>query len=201
MSKFCTAKNSVIPTFKDYNNPVVPQDYVDMRFSDSELGLFDTIAAEHSRTAGTPIDYYSLSMDDSVKDPLYNEPSQRAWKGPYRIIGWFEWPDATPEAWEEGRIVTFSCTGWLSRKILEDARVPVPGTGDVLRVWNTPYFNAAGGDLTASTNQDGSNLGYFFDVLNANDDGHLFDSAAFVGFKLTLNRRTQFAPERLVSPP
>lgn len=161
-----------------------------MTLGDSERFLFDSFAQEHVRTSGTPMEFWSQDIEGSERDPLYDEPIVRKWAGPFKIVGYLQRPDSIPEAREEGIRQTFPSEMWVARKEFEDANAPPPKEGDVMRVWNLPFYADIG---------DGK--GYFFDVIDSDEDGHLFDQASFVGFKLHVNRRTEFTPERRISPP
>jgi hypothetical protein len=161
------------------------------KLDDKERFLFDLWATEHTGIGGTPLDFWSLDIVNTRRDPLYDEPIERAWNGPYRIQGWASMPDTAPSTGEEGFRSRFTAQCWMPRKALEDARAPVPSEGDVVRLWNTPYFAAVSVD-----NEPVDDAGYFFDVINVDEDGHLFDQPGFVGFKIDLVRRTEFTPER-----
>lgn len=115
-----------------------------MTLSDSERFLFDSIAQEHLRTIGTQMEFWSQDIEGSERDPLYDEPIFRAWKGPYKIVGFIEKPDSIPEAREEGLRQTFPAAMWLARREFEDANAPAPKEGDILKVWNLPFYNSYG---------------------------------------------------------
>jgi hypothetical protein len=156
-----------------------------------EICFFDGLVEDHLNTHGTDITYWHQDIENSTRDPIYDEPIDRAWLGPYRLKGYAEYIAAAPEAREEGTRVTWNGTLWLSRKGLEDIGAPAPLEGDVVKYWDNRFF------AEHSTNGEhvpGS--GYYFDVVNSDDDGHVFDSANFTGFKLTIARRTEFTPER-----
>jgi hypothetical protein len=156
-----------------------------------ESFLFDLWAQEHSHILGVEIEFWSLDVESSKRDPLYDEPIERVWEGPFKLKGYIEWPDSTPEAREEGMRTTWSASAWISRKDFEDAKAPPPSEGDVFRVWNIPFFQGFGVD-----DEKVPGRGYFFDILNVNDDGHLWDQANFVGYSFTFTRRTEYTPER-----
>jgi hypothetical protein len=156
-----------------------------------ERFLFDLWAQEHTGIAGTELDYWSLDTKASKRDPLYDESIVRVWKGPFRFPAYFEWADSTPEAREEGMRTTWSASCWIARKNFEDFGAPPISEGDIIRVWNVPFFD----DFSV----DGENLavsGYYFDVINVNDDGHLWDQFNFVGYSCSIERRTEYTPER-----
>ncbi len=157
----------------------------------SEICLFDQFADDHLNIFGTPIEYWHQDIANSTRDPLYDEPIDRAWLGPYSLKAYVEYIPAVPEAREEGTRITWNGTIWFTRKSLEDIGAPAPLEGDVIHYWQNRFFREH-----SVNGEHISNAGYYFDVVNADDDGHLFDSANFVGFKLTVVRRTEFTPER-----
>jgi len=164
-----------------------------MLLDGSELCYFDSLLEEHIQITGTPIEYYHQDLAKSRRDPLYDEPIERAWKGPYRLKGFVEYIPSQSEMREEGFRVTWNGTVFLPRKALEDLGAPSPLQGDVLRFWENKFFqkHAAGG-------REEPGAGYYFDVIHVDDDQHLFDTALFLGFKLTVARRTEFSAERRV---
>lgn len=173
---------------------VAPQREAEFHLGDSERALFDTWAQEQTRIAGTTFEYYSISVQKSEKDPLYNETTQRVFLGPFRVPGWLEVPIATPEMQEEGIHKVFAPKAWISRKEMEDQRMNAPMYGDVLRAWTLPFYN----QWSTVESEPIKGAGYYFDVVGVNTDGQLFDSASFVGFILNLKRRTEFTPERRI---
>lgn len=156
-----------------------------------ERFLFDLWAQEHTHILGTKIEVWSLDVESSKRDALYDEPIVRAWKGPFAMKGFFEWADSTPEVRDEGIRTSWSTTGWISRKDFEDHGAPPLSEGDVIRVWDAPFFKKFSVD-----DEPIPTSGYFFDVINVNDDGHLWDQYNFVGYSFTISRRTESTPER-----
>lgn len=162
----------------------------------SELQLFDCIAGDHVRAIGLEIEYYSLSTADSKRDALYDEPGEFAFKGPWVISANFEYDGAQPTAQEEGKLTEATGKLWIARKELEDHHAPSPNEGDVIRMWDNPHFNI----VEAVDGEAIPGSGFYFDVINVDPSGYLFDNHAFVGFALDLKRRTVFTPERKISP-
>lgn len=176
--------------------PVAPYPFPKLSLPECEHDLFDSIAQEHVDILGTDIDLYLHDIEKSKRDPLYDEPVQRVYLGPYRIKGYVSWPDSVPEARMEGLRSTFGAEAWIARKTLEDAGLKqVPGESDVMRIWRTPFFN----EMAVDFDSQSPGAGYYFDIVDVDDDGHLFDSATFVGFKFTIKRRTEFTPERRIT--
>lgn len=162
------------------------------RLDGSELCFFDSIADGQVQIAGTPIEYWHQDVENSVRDPLYDEPIARAWQGPFRLMAFVEYAPQQTEAREEGTHSTWTGSIWVSRVSLEGAGARAPAPGDVIRYWgDTAFYGDWGVD---GANEPGSM--YAFDVQNVTTDGHMFDSSRFVGFKLEVVRRTEFTPER-----
>lgn len=166
-----------------------------LHLGDEERAFFDSVAVEQMSIAGTPLDYYALDRANSIKDPLYNEASERIYAGPFRVWAYISDPESTPEVRDEGVDTSWTAKCWIPRKVLDDAGCPVPNEGDVIVVWNTPFHEdwSAG---TAAETPPGSM--YAFDCTNVNDMGHLFDNSAFIGYEIDVKRRTFFTPERRI---
>lgn len=160
----------------------------------SESFLFDMVAEEHTSIPGTTIEYFSLDKKGSTKDPLYSEAEEREFRGPYALKAHVTYPERGLLAQADGLIARWDCTAWIARKSFETAQCPIPHAGDVIRIWNTPFFNKEG-----VINESVPDSGLFFNILIVHHDGHLFDTPEFVGFKLTLRRRTDFTPERRIT--
>ncbi len=173
---------------------VAPYPFPTFQLPECEHDLMSSIAQEQVGIMGTDVDFFHHAILKATRDALYDEPITRVFEGPFRVKGYVTWPDTQPEASQEGFRTVTGAELWIARKELEDKRCPVPSETDVVRIWNTPFFND-----WAVDGEDTENPGYFFDVLNVNDDGHLFDSASFVGFRMTLKRRTDFTPERRIT--
>lgn len=178
------------PIRGEYPLPAAPL-VNELTLGDEERFLFDLWAQEHTHILGTTIEFWSLDIPNSKRDPVYDEPIERKWLGPFKMKGWLEWPPGTPEAREEGFRTTYQASIWLARKEFEDANSPTPNEGDVIRVWNTPFYQ----DFSVDQ-ENVPGRGYYFDVTNVDDDGHVFDQSTFVGFRCDIQRRTEFTPER-----
>lgn len=159
----------------------------------SNLCFFDSIVQMQTQATGTPIEYWSQDYKAQVRDPLYDEPIQRVWRGPFKLKAIVEYTPSEAESREEGYRVTWNGSMFIARRDLEDAGAPPPNSGDVVRYWQNKFFAqyASGGN-----NDPGA--GYYFDVVNVSEDQHIYDSAAFLGFTVRLARRTEFAPERRI---
>jgi len=166
------------------------------RLADGEIQLFDGFAQEVNGIAGIDIEFFSLSLKKSKRDPLYDEPTERVWSKPYKFRAWIAAPSQTPVVGEEGFRVHFDASAWLARKDLEDVQAPNPNEGDVIHFWNTPFFNNQAG-----AKETVPKAGFYFDVIQVTPDGHLHDTPSFVGFRCLLKRRSEFGAERKISPP
>jgi hypothetical protein len=176
--------------------PMKEQEFGMAGASAGEKALFDSIAQEHIHISGTPLDFYVLDRAKTTVDPLYGEATEKIWKGPYKFRAHFQWPNPTAESREEGFRETYRSECWIVRKDFEELHCPMPDHGDIIRVWNIPYFN------TASVSEENvPHGGYFFNVVQVQDDGHMFDNPEFSGFRLSLTRLTEFSPERRIYPP
>lgn len=158
----------------------------------SDGPLFDHFAQEHTAASGTEILYWHQDLETSLRDPLYDEPIDRVWRGPFKLKGFVEYMEGQPQMSENGMTVRWQGRIFIARLELEQSNAPAPLEGDVLKFWENKFFQEH------SVNGDESipNAGYYFDVINADDVGHVHDSDRFVGFNLTVQRRTEFTAER-----
>lgn len=157
----------------------------------AEQGLFDCFATEHVTISGTEIELFHLDIDTSVRDPLYDEAVERIFQGSYVMKVFLEYPEPDTEATEYGLRKRWDAEVWIPRAEIERVSAPVPTEGDIIRVWNNPYFKKY-----SVIDQDIPNSGFFFNIIKTQQDGHLFDRSGFVGFKCMLKRNTDFTPER-----
>lgn len=183
--------NALSCNFAEVKLSCPPANCTPLEFDGAEICFFDSIIQEHVNIAGTEISFYHQDMAKVVRDPLYDEPISRAWKGPWKLKAYAEYIAATPEMREEGFRVTWNGTMFIPRKNLEDIGAPAPIEGDVIHYWSNKFFKEH-----ASGGKGDPGADYYFDVINIDDDQHIFDDANFTGFKLILARRTEFAAER-----
>ena len=163
---------------------------------DTERFLFSHFAHEQIQISGTPCDLFSQKIDKATRDPLYDEPTERVWSKAFKIKCWVSWASSTPVTGEEGFRLAFRTQCWIPRAEIERAGCPAPVEGDIIRFWNIPFFNE-----TAVAGEQIKNAGYFFDIINADNDGHINDTASFTGFRCDLVRRSEFGAERRILPP
>lgn len=175
--------------------PVAPCLDGDFHLGDSEIFLHDLIAVEMNHIAGTDVDFFQLNKKKSKRDPLYDEMLQEEFDGPFRVRTWVEWPAPTPEPRQEGFRQTWYNSLWVARADLEVAGARPPYYGDIVRFWKLPYFDK----FSVPYDSGKTPKGYYFTITEISDDGHLFDTSSFVGFKCTLARNSEFTPERRIT--
>lgn len=156
-----------------------------------DAAMYDHFAQEHTEASGTEILLWHQTLEESVRDPLYDEPIEREWLGPYKLTAFVEYTAGTPQMTENGMTVRWEGTLWIARKTLEDTKTPAPLEGDVIKFWDNKFFAEHG--VNAEHGVEG---GYYFDVTNVDDIGHVQDSGYFVGLTVNILRRTEFTPER-----
>jgi hypothetical protein len=164
------------------------------RLDASELFIHDVWAAEHVSISGTEGEYFPQNLQKNRSDPLYGEASQKIFDGPYLLRAHLEWPEATPEASVLGMETEWPSSCWIPRILLEESGARPPHEGDILRFWKLPYFDT----ISVRYEEHVPGQGFFFEVIKVNDDGHLFDNAAFVAFRLDLKRHSQMRAEDLI---
>ena len=169
--------------------------YADFDLNDAvpERPLFDAFTTEHVDIHGTLIGLWKLNVSKSAIDPLYSEPTQRVYDGPYILKAWIEYPPSDPVATEDGYSLEYQHSAWIPRAPLEALGVKSsPNMGDIIQFWDKPYY-ADNSTLKPDTPQ-GS--GYFFELIDVDEDGYMFDSTEFAGWTLQIRRNTRFTPER-----
>ncbi len=170
--------------------PIVEEEFRLGFMSEGQKFLFDLYATQSVKLSGTAFDFFSLNMRATKADLLYGEAKEKVWVGPYKLTGFVEFPKFDPSMMEEGLKFSAEAKSWISRQEFDEAHIPYPKPGDVIRFWNVPYFN----DRSEAQ-------GYFFNLTNVNENGHLFDNPDFTGFSLTIKRNTEFTAERRVLSP
>jgi len=165
----------------------------EFKLDSSESYMFDVISQEHTNAVAVELLLYSLSRKRSVIDPLYGEAIDYAWDGPFKILGFVEKPTVSTEVREQGYKQAFPGTIWIPRLNLEQAGAPVPRESDVVGFWEIPYWVNDG-----VTNKASDIPRYFFNVTQIEEDGFVFDGPHWTQLKMTVNRNTEFVPERRV---
>lgn len=168
-----------------------PQKCGPFSLGERDGAMFDHFAQEHTEASGTEILFWHQNLEESLRDPLYDEPIDREWLGPYKMKAWVEYIAGSPQMTENGMTVRWSGTMWIARKTLEDGGIPAPLEGDVIKYWDNKFFTEHGVNA-----EEGVHGGYYFDIINVDDHGHVHDSGHFVGLTINIMRRTEFTPER-----
>lgn len=149
----------------------------------SEQEMFDQVASEQARLAGTPFRIYSLRRAKH-RDPLYGEPSRdgKEWvfQGPFEMMGAIEFSEATgttTDVTENGTMTESEATLQVSRKEFEDREAPEPKRGDVIEFWYDRPFGEPG---------------YQWDVVGSDTDGEIWSTERFTLWIIKLKKRTKF---------
>jgi hypothetical protein len=155
-----------------------------------ELPLWDSVAQEPARLAGLPLRLHSVRRSKN-RHPLYAEPSvgEKEWEfsGPWEVYGALEYDqinDDQVEGASEGIQEEADATLWVARKEFDDIEAPDPKPGDVVDFWERQPFNRR--------------QFQYWDVINAQPGGNVFNAETFTMWKLTLKHRTRFSPKRKV---
>lgn len=169
------------------------QDGEAFALGDAEKALFDSVSQEHVGIVGTTVLYWIQNQKKSIVDPLYNEPVKRGFDGPFLLKAFFTYPDKSPTVGLEGFSSAFDASMFIPRAEIERVRMPAsPGESDICRVWDAPYWN----EQFAVDGFPIPDAGLYFSVIDAKEDGVVFDTSHFVGFQCSLRRSTQQTPER-----
>lgn len=169
-----------------------------LQLTAKERKLFDSIATEVNKTAGTPVRYWVLDVPGSVVDPLYDEPITRKFKGPYNVQAWVGYANSTPDVQPQGFRNTWATSAWLARTDVEKSGMNPPTEGDIMEIWDIPFFADDAASFEGKPGIFAPKPGYYFNITNVSEDGHLFDTAEFVGFTLAISRNSEFTPERRI---
>lgn len=170
----------------DHVRRIFPDDPV----ASVERPLWDSIAQEPARLAGTPIRFYSVRRA-KARHGLYGEPSQgnEEWDfhGPWEMFAIIEYDqpsDNVPQATSDGLQTESNAIMEIARKEFEDAGSPFPKVGDVIELWDESEFSAV--------------QNRFWDVVDADPTGQIFSSEVYVMWKLSLKARSRFNPKRKI---
>jgi len=151
-------------------------------FCDADRCLFDSVAQEVNELAGTTGYIFQLEQDESVRDPLYDEPSDMAYKRNSEGVEGIECPmlvkdpERSPTSGEEGFRLQKNTRVYVAVKDLTNRDLRRPRVGDIFKIWNQYY------DVTDSS------VG----------DAYVSDSGEIpVVYEVNVVRRTQSPPEGL----
>lgn len=155
-----------------------------------ERPLWDSVAQEPARLAGTKIQFWS-ARTASNRHPLYGEPSDGGseWEfsGPWELWADLEFDQAQeiePQAQTEGFVKESNAKLWVARKEFEDVNAPNPKIGDVIGFWDLEPFSAR--------------EGRYWNIMKANRGGNVFSSETFVHWSIDLTVNTRFNPLRKI---
>lgn len=165
----------------------------------SEYRLFDSINEEIMRLAGSPnpvlwkffkiLPSTSVSGIPSQIDCLYGEPAYTVSGAskhymPYPVMCFYEQPDKTVDATDDGLNSRTEGRVYFSRKNLEDAKVPVDnryyhiGIGDIIQLWGKEKKT------------------WYFEIVSVNRDGFEHDSSVWTQYVCDIVRNESFTPEQ-----
>jgi hypothetical protein len=173
---------------------------VSLWFRPEELRFFDLVNSEVPKLISPNARYYLKVLQPTTTDGrferqvLYGEQTKN-WKfvGPILVPIMLETPTDNKEFEENrGGAKNMVSTGYLSRKNFEDA-IPeemanliiaargaiIPNGGDIVQMWTTHNNDVA-----------------FWDVEDLERDAYLGDLPLHLQWKLTLNRKSSYTPER-----
>jgi hypothetical protein len=186
-----STSKKVEPIRLDTRRKVEPAGEFDLENENDELQSI--WAQEQVQGGGTTVDYWIQSLEGTKLDPVYNEPEERVWDGPYRFKAFVEFPPQTFDVREEGNSIYWEAIMWIPRRTVEDVEMSEPPKeGDVVRIWQIPHFDS----FAQGMESDIPGAGFYFDVIGVEEDGHTHDNPEFTGFSCSIKRRTVFTPER-----
>lgn len=125
--------------------------------------------------------YYSMVRGGITIDPLYDEPvdvNHETHLTPFPVIAVFSQPSDSPEGKDEGLSRTREGEVYIARNEW-DAKAPTgvyPKLGDIIQIADR-FYNI---------------------VKDSTDEAKIIDSTDFVGYKLEVNRNSNFVPQRRV---
>ena len=151
---------------------------------DGDKCLFDSVAQEVIKLAGvneSDAIIFQLNEEESLVHPLYAEPMQTEYakndQGTYGVKCplYFENPDKSPLAGEEGYRVDKISKVWIADKDLKDRGLRNMRIGDIIYVW-----------------------GLYWDVTNFHKEGIPNDAPTTSMWMIDVVRRTKAPPESLM---
>ena len=152
----------------------------DVTFFDQDASFMQELAAERDNLSSPVIEYYIFDRSANV-DPLYNEPVDWSYKGPFRLrasVQFVEWDNRDESVRDEGYESSWDATVGIA-KLNWDRFVGegyVPKTSDVLKV-NGRWWDVA---------------------MKTGESGAVLDTDKFVGYQLGLVARSKFTPDRKI---
>lgn len=149
---------------------------------DADRCLFDSVAQEVNTLAGTTGYIFQLEQEESVRDPLYDESTDMAYKQNSAGVEGIECPilfknpDRSATSGEEGFRLQKNAIVHVAVKDLTDRDLRRPRVGDIIKAW-----------------------GQYYDVTDANvGEAYVSDSGEIpVMYEVSVVRRSQAPPEGL----
>lgn len=115
------------------------------------------------------------------------EGKQHGYYRQYQILGLFEEPAISFDVTVLGAEEVADVIWWVSRRIVEAAKVPRDGSGDYIK----------SGDIIQAFSKDKTETTYY-EVINSNRTGYVHDSKTFTQYRLDCVRSSAFKPERKI---
>lgn len=147
---------------------------------DQDKCLFDIVAQEVNKLAGVRAIIYQLDEERSEVHPLYGEPKIKEWIKKadgtigYDVYVFFNYPDRSPMAGEEGFRTDKTSIVFLADKERVEKKMREPRIGDIVKVWNM-----------------------YWDVVKVNKEGIPSDNDTTSLWSMEVARRTKAPPESL----
>lgn len=149
---------------------------------DCDQCLFDSVAQEVNKLAGTTAVIYQFEEAESSRDPLWDEEIETVYKqnaqGTEGIECpvYFKDPDRSSLTGEEGIRLDKTSEVWIAKADMDARGIRRLRPGDIIKVW---------------TDQ-------FYDVIESHvAEGNISDSSTYSMIRFDVTRRTKALPERL----
>lgn len=146
---------------------------------DCDRCLFDSVAQEVNKLAGTTAIIYLFEETESTRDPLWDEEVTTVYKKNDKgIIGiecpiFFKDPDRSQLTGEEGLRLDKTSEFWVAKADLDERGIRRMRPGDIIKVW-----------------------GEYYDVIESHiSEGHINDSGSYSTLRFDVARRTKAMPE------
>jgi len=154
---------------------------------DYEAPLMRSVAEEVNDLFGVNRDSYlfrwSPANNNTIKDPLWDEPTSTARFVRYPIQVHYSEYDRTTESDDSGRDRSLDVSIYISLNHLIKAQVPKDAEGESVAPGDVVGFHWRGEYVEV-------------DVIEAKRDGWVNDSDSFVGYRLDCKRRDKYVSER-----
>jgi hypothetical protein len=147
---------------------------------DCDKCLFDSVAQEVNKLAGTTAIIYQFEEMESTRDPLWDEEVTTVYKkNDQGTIGiecpvYFKAPDRSSLTGEEGLRLDKTSEVWIAKADMDERGIRRLRPGDIVFLWNTQYY-----DVTESHASE----------------GYINDNPQYSMVRFDLVRRTKGLPE------